>query len=390
MIEAPFHGNVIEFLKAQPYYPKVFWNGRAAFGAAKIYDTIPETDERVWGGIDFPLKRKTSLWDDFPEIGFFKPRGEIFRKNGKWILRVEEGMTLLRETPCLELPPLIEIANTPTYEAWQSRLETNLEAIKRGELEKIVTARQTDFTFTQEIDPYRVLKNLPDNTGTRFLFQFSEGSAFCGTTPELLYERTGNKVLSHAIAGTRSRGMDEEEDASLKKELLNSDKELREFEFVREMIEGKLKKVCQATTVSPLEVLQTEHVQHLFQKIEGILHQQNDASLINLLHPTPATCGLPCAQSLSTLFQDETFDRGWYSAPIGYIEKDHARFMVALRSMLIRKNQAHIYAGTGIVQGSNPTNEWNELEIKIKTAVNSLINSHSHVSVFGNVWESTS
>lgn len=389
MIEVPFRGNVIEFLKAQPYYPKVFWNGRAAFGAHEMYDKVPKTHQRVWGGLDFPLQRQTKLWNTFPTLGFFKPRAEILRKNGGWVLRFERGMTLLPEAACQEMPPLLEVRNTPSFEAWQERINANLAAIKANDLEKVVTARQTDFLFSSDIDPFFALKNLPDHTGTRFLFQFSPDSAFLGTTPELLYERTGCNVLSHAIAGTRPRGMDEEEDIALEQKLLTSPKERREFAFVCQMIEDKLKKVCQKTKLGPLQILKTNTVQHLLQTIEGTLNEPDDETLLKLLHPTPATCGLPQKKALSILGRDEPFDRGWYAAPIGYIEQDHARFMVALRSMLIRKNCAHVYAGTGIVDGSTPSNEWNELEIKIKTAVNSLINSHSHVSVFGNVWEST-
>lgn len=386
MIERPFHGNVIKFLKAQPHYPKVYWNGSAAFGMQAFYDEIPLIEKRVWGGMDFPIPRQSNLWEDFPSCGFFKPKGEIFQRNSQWILRLNEPMELVNESHLDTPPPFFKLDHLPTHETWDQRIASNLENFEKGLLKKVVSARKSELTFDQKIDPFSALEHLPC-LGTRFLFQFSPNSCFLGTTPELLYERKGTSVLSHAVAGTRRRGIDPIEDAKLKQELLGSDKDLREFEFVRSMIYENLSKVCSHMELGGLSILETPTVQHLFQEVRGKMRLPRDYHLLKLLHPTPATCGMPKKKALETIAKEEAFDRGWYASPIGFVERGHAKFMVALRSMLIRENSAHLFAGTGIVPGSEAESEWNELDYKIKTAVNCLINSHAHDNFLGTCTE---
>lgn len=346
-----------------------------------FYDEIPLIEDRVWGGMDFPIPRSSDLWEDFPTCGFFKPKGEIFQRDGKWILKLNEPIELSNEAPLFEPPPFLEMIHSPALDGWIKRIFSNVKDCEQGSLKKVVSARKSEVIFSEEVDPYAVLKQLP-TLGTRFLFQFGPNSAFLGTTPELLYERRKAEVISHAIAGTRRRGTTDREDLQLEEELLGSEKELREFEFVREMIHLKLSKVCSHMECGKLQVIKTPVVQHLFQELKGTMRLPRDYHLLKLLHPTPATCGIPKKKALEKIAQEEDFDRGWYASPIGFVERGHAKFMVALRSMLIRKNRVHIYAGTGIVPGSNPESEWDELDYKIKTAVNSLINSHARDNVY--------
>jgi len=109
-------------------------------------------------------------------------------------------------------------------------------------------------------------------------------------------------------------------------------------------------------------------VQHLMTGIEGELNKDiSDQEILECLHPTPAVGGYPQDKAKELIAEIEPFDRGWYSGPVGWISKDSADFAVAIRSGLITKNKLRIYAGAGIVKGSDPDNEWNEIESKIAT-----------------------
>jgi menaquinone-specific isochorismate synthase len=107
-------------------------------------------------------------------------------------------------------------------------------------------------------------------------------------------------------------------------------------------------------------------VQHLYNRFSGTLKPQvTDRDLLQALHPTPAMGGFPREKALAFLEKRECFDRGWYAAPLGWISPDRADFVVGIRSALVLGNDLHVFAGGGIVQGSIPQQEWEELEHKI-------------------------
>ena len=90
-----------------------------------------------------------------------------------------------------------------------------------------------------------------------------------------------------------------------------------------------------------------------------------DDAILRAFHPTPATCGSPCAAAARFIAVNELFDRGWYAGPVGFVSRDEAEFAVAIRSMLWLGRKTHVYAGAGIVDGSESEREWSELEDKI-------------------------
>jgi menaquinone-specific isochorismate synthase len=98
----------------------------------------------------------------------------------------------------------------------------------------------------------------------------------------------------------------------------------------------------------------------------------DDASILEAFHPTPATCGAPVADAMRFILDKEKFDRGWYAGPFGCVSRDSAEFAVAIRSMLSKGSQVEVFAGAGIVEGSDPEKEWFELEDKISGVLNVL------------------
>ncbi len=385
-----FSFDLLSFLKAQILYPKIYFElplkdlKIGAFGTALRLDTVPslissDSSPRFYGGIDF-FKRKEKTWGEIPSCSYFLPLIEIEAKKGSFVLtmhqvddeKIDQKITQI----IFELPPLKEPLKTPTkkaffppYDSWKKNLEKTLLSIQKKEFDKVVLARSCSFQFEKRLSPLGICKKLQGKspTSTLFAFQFSPEIAFIGASPEILYERDLNKIKTAAIAGTRKRGKTENEDQKLQEELLKNDKELREFQIVKEEIEKHLTKLCTDFSMpSQNQIIQTKTVQHLFCPFKGNLKEGvQDIDLLKALHPTPALGGYPREKALSHIQQVETFDRGWYGAPIGWISKEHANQIVAIRSALIQSNHLTLFSGTGIVIGSDPEREWQELEDKI-------------------------
>lgn len=113
-------------------------------------------------------------------------------------------------------------------------------------------------------------------------------------------------------------------------------------------------------------LLRLHKVQHLYTPCNGILFDEvSDAEILPMLHPTPAVGGYPREQALTVIEKIEPFQRGWYAAPVGWVGHDTTEFAVAIRSGLVENNQLSLFSGAGIVEGSKPEKEWQEIENKI-------------------------
>jgi len=248
-------------------------------------------------------------------------------------------------------------------------IQSALEDITQGRFEKIVLARKAQFEFASPVNAFSIIskqkKLNPDNI--HFCFQPEPGTVFLGGTPEILYARQGGKITAEAIAGTRTRGADEKEDRRLEQELLTSPKEINEHGYVVKSVQDALKQICQTSKQQgSVSVLKQARVQHLYVQFQGNLKTGiADEDIIFYLHPTPAVGGFPTRAALARLKTLEPFNRGWYAGPVGWIGSRSAKFAVAIRSGLINKNNLFLYSGAGIVQGSQPESEWQEINNKI-------------------------
>lgn len=369
------------WLESQSLFPKIYWKERsgkttyAAVGSVLELNEIPDftKDEysnlRFFGGMSFFSKNSDRIWNNFPDYKFILP---------EFVLKITQDETLLIQYGERDLPPAqfrsplqfpqnYKRDDSPSYDIWCEKISGLLEKIQSQELEKVVMGRKTTLTFDQHISPLKLLPHLSKETQTLFAFQISEDEAFIGATPEKLYERKGLSIASDALAGTRPKGQNRKEEEKFAEELLQADKELREFGFVKDFLFSALESKCDTLHwESPLSIKSSSTVQHLYQKLLGTLKSEvTDKELIDLLHPTPALGGKPRAGALEHLMKEEPFSRGWYGAPIGWVEKDSADIAVGIRSALIQKNSMHLFAAAGIVKGSDPKQEWEEIEHKI-------------------------
>ena len=255
-----------------------------------------------------------------------------------------------------------------------------VDAVGRGELDKVVCARM--LALGTGPDPATVLDALRRRNPNCAVFAFTVGAAtFLGATPEELAVLDGHRLCTSAVAGTAPRGADATSDARLAEGLLASAKERAEHRFVVEAITAGLEGLglVDPTPTEP-EILTLANLQHLRTPITSRVRQRssgvNDMDVLRVagvLHPTPATGGTPLDAALAFIEAHETFDRGWYAAPVGWCDLDgNGELRVALRSMLATAEGLRLFAGAGVVAGSTPSGELAETSVKLQALLNAI------------------
>jgi menaquinone-specific isochorismate synthase len=343
---------------------------------------------RYLGGLRFSMEGpKEEGWDAFKAYRFILPRFEVVTldstttfacnmlasENLKTIEAELSALAFSEIDPDISLPAPVARHDHPDQEGWLANVEASLDSFERGKYEKVVLARKATFEFNEPINAAVLLRLLKENTSQCFCFCFqpSSGAAFVGASPERLYRRDRNLIRAEAIAGSRPRGISPEEDQAFSCELSKSEKDLREHLYVVRDIRKTLTRFCSVLDADENpSVLKLSRCQHLVTIFRGKLRQGvKDADLLETLHPTPAVGGWPTARALQGIASLEPFDRGWYAGPVGWIGKDAAQFVVGIRSGLIEGTRLHLFSGAGIVDGSTPEREWDEIENKISDFV---------------------
>jgi menaquinone-specific isochorismate synthase len=409
----------LEWLAAQQDEIKGYWSDRsaelemAAFGEAEVLKNrdeanhaemfasvrerlpLTERDIRYYGGFRFgPWHRSDKSWRVFGGYRFILPRFELVRRGTDrrlaciitrqdretnergGILDAIEDMALPRAATCKALPPPLRRQDMPEQGEWTDGVARVLQGIARGDLQKAVLARRTCFEFAQPLDGFHLLRRLKEATGGCYHFCGShEGRvAFVGASPERLYRRSGRLIFSEAVAGTRPRGTTPQEDAALAAELMGSAKDLKEHRLVIDGIREALRPLCETLRSEPdVHLLKLNSLQHLVCRFEGRLREGvGDAQVMEQLHPTSAVGGYPRDPALKLLGELETFDRGYYASPVGWVSGDEAEFAVAIRCGVVAGPRLCLFSGAGIVQGSDARTEWQEVESKIGAFLNVL------------------
>jgi menaquinone-specific isochorismate synthase len=348
---------------------------------------------RYYGGIGFSqTENRDPSWQKFGNYQLIVPKFEIctngidtyfacnFQFNSQ--LEIDRQFKLIvakladldlaihEDIALPDLPLPIDRIDSPNLIEWHQNIHTALSTFPTLQLDKIVLARRTILTFTKPLQPQSLLLALqPYNPHSyHFCFQLNPHNAFIGTSPERLYHRHDQFLKTEAIAGTRHRGASMEIDLELSDALQTSAKDLREHQLVVANLQDILGELCETLEIEPRStILKLNKVQHLYTQCQGILKANlTDAEILPQLHPTPAVGGFPRIPALELIRRLEPFERGWYAAPVGWVGYDDAEFAVAIRSGLIDGDRLLLFAGAGIVEGSQADEEWAEIENKIR------------------------
>ena len=249
-----------------------------------------------------------------------------------------------------------------------------LSQINDHKMTKVVTARS--LSVPAHLNPAAVLERLKRRHPSCATFALAHGTQiFLGASPEQLVSARLNRVETAALAGSRPRHEHPGADAQFRAELLSSPKERNEHDIVVSDITEALTAAGVALDPpSPTGVMKLRRIQHLHTPIGGtVAHGTHILDLVAALHPTPAVAGLPRQSAQDWIDQNESMDRGWYAAPVGWMTLEgHGEFRVALRSALLDNQSLTLFAGGGIVEGAEPEHELAETATKFEALLGAL------------------
>lgn len=273
--------------------------------------------------------------------------------------------------------PVIELRYPMSPDAWKVMIDKALERIHVKDFQKVVLARMCEIRCQSIIDSNAAIKVLGENYPGcyRFLFEPQPWHVFFGATPELLAAVRGKDLSSMALAGSIRRGKTPDEDVLLEAELIQNKKERFEHALVAEELRQRLEDQCGILDISDQPgVLKLGNIQHLYTPVKGKLHHSRGIlPMIEKLHPTPALGGMPRDAAMNFIRREEPVTRGWYAAPVGWINaRMDGTFGVAIRSAVTQNERAWLYAGAGIVSDSEAAKEWDETALKFRPALQAL------------------
>jgi len=267
-------------------------------------------------------------------------------------------------------PDAFTLASVRPHEDFEQQVGLAVEAIRAGEIDKVVLVREVEITANRPLRQHHLLERLRALHPSCCTFAID---GFVGASPELLVRRRGGVIDAQPLAGTVARSGDPEEDRRLAEQLLASAKDRAEHRFVVDAILTALAPYCRDLDAPAVpHLLELRNVAHLATHITGELADEGEdrpdvLTLVAEVHPTPAVGGSPRAAALEYLAKFEPVERGRFAGPVGYLAADgDGEWWIGIRAALLEGERTRLLAGVGIVAGSEPTAELAETQLKLQ------------------------
>ncbi|MFE4107824.1 isochorismate synthase [Almyronema epifaneia] len=301
--------------------------------------------------------------------------------------RLETCRTLLSATPqplvptaaaCSAIEQSLQPLGSKHYlTAFRNSVTQVLTQIQQQRMRKVVLAQTLDVQTPAKFWLPASLANLRQCYPDCYIFSTSngQGQTFLGASPERLISITRQQLFTDALAGSAPRGQTARQDTAIAQRLRHSRKERYEHQVVVDFIAQRLRQLgLQPHHSSVPSLLKLSNIQHLHTPIQAQLSaEHHPLKILEVLHPTPAVAGFPSEVACRLIQQHESFERSLYAAPLGWVDANgDSEFIVGIRSALINQNQARLYAGAGIVAGSNPDKEVAEIQLKLQALLKAL------------------
>lgn len=277
----------------------------------------------------------------------------------------------------------------PEASVYEAAVVQALQYFERAEIDKVVLARTLDVILAAAPDRRALLDRLVQSNLNGYTYAIAlqsaseaaaqglaQPAAFIGATPELLVRRVGTRVIVNPLAGSAARRTDSHSDALAGQQLLDSAKDRHEHAVVIDAVAQALRPLCRTLNVPDApSLLTTDALWHLSTVLTGELSRPETTSLdlALALHPTPAVCGYPVDAAFTVLQKLEPFDRGFFAGFVGWCDANgDGEWAVSLRCAQLRDHSLRLFAGAGIVAGSNPCSESQETGTKFRTMLSAL------------------
>ncbi len=303
------------------------------------------------------------------------PSVVVGRRDGVcWVTHISSAGNL-SPTPPIAPAPRPQPPGTLAYSdgalagpEWEAAVAETVERIQQGAVDKVVMARDVQVEALEEIGPRWIMQRLAERYANTWTFSVD---GLLGATPEMLVRREKGLVTSRILAGTIQRSGDDAHDLALAASLARSSKDLEEHEYAVRSVADALRPHCSSmnTPESPF-VLHLPNVMHLATDVAGVLADgAGSLTLAAALHPSAAVCGTPTRDAATVIGELEHMDRGRYAGPVGWMDAaGDGEWGIALRCGALDHTDARritLFAGCGIVAGSDPQAELAESEAKL-------------------------
>ena len=355
------------------------------------FDKVASQDfPLLLGGTKFCSDSKSDEWSDFAANDWFIPRF-LFCKNDneeyfiinllingnekieKWVNEVLTHLDNLNNIHACadsgeQISSIKAVSNENEMDHWGVLVDDALTKISEGLFKKVVLSRRLVADITGIPLFHTIVSQLRDSYRNCNIFLYkSNNSVLFGATPEQLLKFRNNEIEFDALAGSARRGNTIDEDNKIAQNLLTDKKNGNEHNQVIEFIRDVSLNYVQNFRQSGTGIKKFSNIQHIYTPIKGILKSRDQIyDLVEDIFPTPAICGSPKTAALQYIIEHEKFDRGMFSGIIGFINSNEMDLSVAIRSALFTHNKLFVYAGCGIVNGSDPRSEFEETEIKMR------------------------
>jgi isochorismate synthase len=343
----------------------------------------PATGAVAVGGFAYrPDRDPQGPWAGFPSLLMRVPALAVTRVRGRtFVTTAAAGAEDLLDlsSAAIRAPAArsLEVSPVRNPVAWAAAVDSAAARLRAGEAAKVVLAREVVARGDGVVSAAAVARSLRSAYPSCFTYLItgSDGTAFAGASPELLVRRSGSQAFSQPMAGSVGRGATEAEDERLAEQLRASAKDNAEHELVSRFVVEALKRCAWSVHALPPDVVRFTNIQHLATAVRAELSPPA-ASALDLaaaLHPTPAVGGWPREAADRIIDDLESMDRGWYAGAVGWIDgHGDGEFAVALRCGLLWEDGARLYAGVGVMPDSDPAQELEETELKLKALISAL------------------
>lgn len=321
----------------------------------------------------------TGPWKEFRPIEKFIPRYIYIDNLGKYYAIM--NFYLSESFPNFNLPihsgirhrnPSITIKSIvqESPDRWKEKIGLCLNAIKSGSFQKLVLSRTSVAVLSGRPETDWIIRRLEERfPGCSCFFIERNGALFFGASPEMLLESKGEDIWSDCLAGSCPEGSTETEDRLLGSGLLTDKKNLQEHRIVLKYIKDCFERhACNVEAPENPGLKKLPGIRHLHSQVKGQMKSGEKLyDIVSDLHPTPALSGFPKRGAAQKLKEIEGYDRGLFGGYTGYMTENGSFFCVNIRSGLLTGKLLRVFAGCGIVPGSDPETEYEESSIKSKT-----------------------
>ncbi|MGJ3245511.1 MAG: isochorismate synthase [Elainellaceae cyanobacterium] len=349
----------------------------------------------------FTFEDNTHLTSPFPAATVFLPRWQVTQQGrSHWLtvnLLIDADSDLSQMTQAIISEfqfiqtirySISDLSNSfeNSLDAWQisdihdfeTTVSSVLKCIQNHQLNKLVLAHAVDVISYLPFQWIHCLNNLRQLHSDCCVFSIGQqpNTQFVGASPERLISIRHNHLVIDALAGSAPRGQTLTDDAELANRLLSSPKERHEHQLVVDFIVQSITRFGLKPRYNPEpSLLQLANIQHLHTPIQAVLSGQASAlELLATIHPTPAIAGLPRDVACQHIAQYEPFERSLYAGALGWVDtQGNSEFIVGIRSALLKGQYARLYAGAGIVIGSDPKRELAEIRLKLRALLQALV-----------------